>query len=142
MKIIIENKSREIEKEKEKIIEKIAKKIVEEEGYEIDKVKINLIDDNEIKKINKKYLNRNYYTDVITFSEIKKRQISGEVYISIERVKENSKKYNKPFNNEFYRVIVHSILHLCNYNDYNKSEKIKIRKKENYYIKKIDENEL
>lgn len=118
-------------------LEEIIKNVLKEEGFEDGNIKINIVTDKKIKEINKKFLNRNYYTDVITFNEIKKSFISGEIFISFDRVKENSEKYKNTLKEEFYRVLIHSVLHLCNYKDYNKSEKIKIRKKEDYYLKKL-----
>ncbi|HDO27464.1 MAG TPA: rRNA maturation RNase YbeY, partial [Bacteroidetes bacterium] len=86
-------------------------------------------------EINKKFLNHDNYTDIITFSTSKKNNIiSGEIYISIERVKENSKNRNDTFISEVARVMVHGILHLMGYGDHAPDEKNEMRQKENNYL--------
>ena len=86
---------------------------------------------------NKKYLNQNALTDIITFEIKENKKISGDVIISTERVLENAKKFNVTFKNELYRVMAHGLLHLLGYNDKNIKEKKEIRKRENYYLKEI-----
>lgn len=87
--------------------------------------------------INKKFLKHNFYTDVITFnlSELQ-NPIEGEVYISIDRVKENARGLNSSFKNEFHRVIFHAALHLCGYKDKQKHEILNMRAKEDEYLNK------
>ena len=85
-------------------------------------------------KINKKFLDHDYYTDIVTFDYDEKNIISGDIYISIDRVKENAKIFEVDFNNELLRVIIHGILHLIGYNDKSDIEKNIMRNKENYYL--------
>jgi probable rRNA maturation factor len=83
--------------------------------------------------INKKYLDHDTYTDIITFDyskENSKMPVSGEIYISVERVGENAKKFAKPFEEELHRVIIHGILHLLGYMDKTKSAKTEMTKQE------------
>jgi len=141
LKVDIYSKEIKLDKKEREKIKEIVKKIIIEEGYSEAEIEINIQNDEELKEINKKFLKKNYYTDVITFNEIIKNKINGKIFISIDRVKENSKKRKNNLKEEFFRVIIHSVLHLCNYNDYNKSEKIKIRIKENYYLKKFNISE-
>lgn len=91
--------------------------------------------DEYLLQINKDHLNHDYYTDIITFSlEEKGEPIVGEIYISIDRIKENSLIQNTTLLNETFRVMFHGCLHLCGYLD-KKPKDIKImREKENYYI--------
>ena len=86
--------------------------------------------------LNKKYLGRNYHTDIITFdlSENRRSEINAEAYISIDRIKKNSIRLGLSFKSELYRVIFHGALHLCGYNDTTKENIIEMRKKENYYL--------
>ncbi|MEO6540354.1 MAG: rRNA maturation RNase YbeY [Ferruginibacter sp.] len=93
--------------------------------------------DEYLLEINKVFLKHDFYTDIITFDlSDTKRAIEGEVYISIDRVKENSKEMGISFTEELHRVIFHGALHLCGYNDNKKSEIIKMRNKESFYLLK------
>jgi len=97
-----------------------------------DKVKlgdINIIfcSDNFILDINNKYLNHNYFTDIITFDYSSENIISGDLIISTDTVRENSVTYNQTFTDELHRVIIHGILHLIGYDDKNKVDKERMR---------------
>ena len=100
-------------------------------------ISIILCDDDYLKGINLEYLNHNYYTDIITFDYSEKDKISGDLFISIERVKENAEINNVDFINELCRVIIHGVLHLCGFNDKTEEEKKEIRHKENYFLSLI-----
>tara|TARA_B100001778_G_scaffold66756_1_gene52620 strand:+ start:926 stop:1342 length:417 start_codon:yes stop_codon:yes gene_type:complete len=93
---------------------------------------INVIfcNDDYLLSINKTYLNHDYYTDIITFDYSKAESVSGDLYVSVTRVKDNAKKLNLEFNDELYRVIVHGVLHLCGLKDKTKQEKEDMRAKE------------
>ncbi|MBX2925821.1 MAG: rRNA maturation RNase YbeY [Chitinophagaceae bacterium] len=87
--------------------------------------------DEYLLQINKDFLNHHYYTDIITFElSTVPASIQGEIYISVERVKENAAHMQTSFKNELHRVIFHGALHLCGYNDKLKEEIITMRKKE------------
>lgn len=89
--------------------------------------------------LNLTYLNHNTYTDIITFDLSEKgKPINGEVYISIERVKENSKENHQKFSEELERVVFHGALHLCGYRDKKTTDKQAMTKKENYYLQKFN----
>jgi rRNA maturation RNase YbeY len=118
---------------KKNLIERI-KVLAFIECFQIGDISIILVDDAEILNINNKYLKHNYYTDIITFDYTKDRTISGDLYISIERVCENAEQYNTKVNDELNRVIIHGLLHLCGYKDKTKKQVSLIRKKENYYL--------
>jgi probable rRNA maturation factor len=84
--------------------------------------------------INKTHLNHDYYTDIITFDFSVQPVLSGDLFISIDRIKENAIINKVNFINEFYRVNFHGVLHLCGYMDKTNSEKRTMTKKENYYL--------
>ena len=111
--------------------------ISKNEGKEIESLSFLFVDDEEILKYNKKYLQHESYTDVITFDSSVDKRIAGDIIISLERVKDNAKFYQVSYNYELQRVMVHGLLHLLGYNDKNKEEKIIIRKKENYYLRSV-----
>jgi probable rRNA maturation factor len=92
--------------------------------------------DDYLLKINKTYLNHNFYTDVITFdlSENAKEIISGDIYISADRIKDNAIAFQTTIGRELHRVIFHGILHLCGYKDKSKASKIQMTAKENQYL--------
>jgi rRNA maturation RNase YbeY len=91
--------------------------------------------DNEfITDINKKFLNHDYPTDIITFDYSDTKIINGEIYLSIEQIKENHKTYNTNLTDELHRVIIHGILHLLGYKDKTKTEQLEMRTKEDYYL--------
>ncbi|MDE3234350.1 MAG: rRNA maturation RNase YbeY [Bacteroidota bacterium] len=88
-------------------------------------------------EINKQFLNHDYYTDIITFDlseDAVKKGIEGEVYISLDRIKDNAKQENASYTEEALRVIFHGALHLCGYKDKKKSEIEVMRQKEEYYL--------
>ncbi len=109
--------------------------IIEKEGCRKGKISIIFASDNTLQKLNKEFLKRNYFTDVIAFSNSFKKNISGEVYISIDRVKENSMKYSEgEFDMELKRVVIHGILHLIGYNDKTGREKEIMTSREELYL--------
>jgi len=86
--------------------------------------------------VNRDFLNHDFYTDIITFDmSSNKKIINGDIYISIERVKENAKKFSVSIDKELHRVIFHGALHLCNYKDKSNKDKIKMRSMEDKYMK-------
>ena len=92
--------------------------------------------DDYLLKKNIQFLNHNTLTDVITFDYCKGNSVSGDIFISIERVKENSENFKVDFLSELNRVLVHGLLHLLGYKDKTESEANLMRKKENYYLSK------
>ncbi|MBO4581645.1 MAG: rRNA maturation RNase YbeY [Bacteroidales bacterium] len=107
-----------------------------EENKNIGRLAYIFCSDEYLLNINKKYLKHNYLTDVITFDYTNDNEISGDIFISAERVKENAKTYGQTFFCETLRVILHGALHLCGYKDKTEAEKKQMRAKENYYLEK------
>lgn len=97
---------------------------------------INVIfcNDDYLLKMNVQYLKHETLTDIITFDYSDSISVSGDLFISIDRVKENAKMFKKSLSDEFHRVIIHGILHLCGYNDKTKNEKVVMAGKENFYL--------
>jgi probable rRNA maturation factor len=93
--------------------------------------------DDYLLELNKVYLNHNTLTDILTFPFAEEPGIiSGDIYISIERVEENAEKFGETRDQELRRVMIHGVLHLIGYKDRTLNEKKKIREKENYYLNK------
>lgn len=97
-------------------------------------------DDEYLLDINQKYLQHDTYTDIITFDYSENKTISGDIFVSIERVKENATLYSKGFEEELHRVLAHGILHLCGYKDKTEKEAKEMRTQEDWAIKKLDKN--
>ena len=110
-------------------------KIINENGFKLDSLTYILTSDEELLEMNKSHLNHDYYTDVITFDlSDDDKTIDGEVYISTDRVLDNSTQFNVTYPAEFCRVAIHGLLHLVGYNDHSPSEVKIIRQKENEYL--------
>lgn len=115
--------------------------ISNEEKIKFGSLNIIFCGDEFIRKFNKEYLKHDYETDIITFQDTDNAGLTeGELIISIETIKENSKRFKVSYDNELMRVIIHGLMHLSGYNDKSGDEKKIIRKKENYYLKYIKQN--
>ena len=111
------------------------KSVIISEGNKVGDIEYILCDDKHLLEINQAYLNHDTLTDIITFSTTNNDEvISGEIYISVDRVNENSKTHSVSYNDELSRVMVHGILHLIGYGDHSDSEKKLMRSKEDYYL--------
>lgn len=97
---------------------------------------INIIfcSDRYILDVNINYLQHDYFTDIITFDYCEKDVLSGDLFISIDSVRENALYYGAAFSEELDRVMVHGLLHLIGYDDHTEEEKAQMRQKENYYL--------
>ncbi len=108
--------------------------------FEREKVTLNSLtyifcSDQFLKGINKKFLQHNYYTDILTFVLSEKNEpIISDIYVSIPRVRENANDFASTYSQELHRVIIHGALHLCGYSDQTEKEKRRMRKKENEYL--------
>ncbi len=84
--------------------------------------------------INREFLKHDYYTDIITFDLSVSDSVSGEIYISIDRVRENARNMGLSFALELHRVMFHGALHLCGYNDKTKKDKARMSSREDFYL--------
>ena len=108
-------------------------KVCFEENQELGDLSFIFCSDDYLLVVNKEHLNHDYYTDVITF-DYTDEVVSGDLFISIDRVKENASNNSVSFMNELYRVIVHGVLHLLGYGDKEDEEKIIMRALEDKYL--------
>lgn len=109
--------------------------VIKNEKKSLSFLSVNICSDKHLLKMNNEVLKHNYYTDIITFDlSDNKETVEGDLYISIDRVKENAIVNKIKVNDELSRVIVHGILHLCGYNDKTIEEKKEMTEKENYYL--------
>lgn len=111
----------------------------EDEGFKIKALNYIFCSDQYLLSINKEFLNHYDYTDIITFDNSEKKgSIEGDIYISIERVKQNAETFGIAFNVELSRIIIHGLLHLTGYTDKLPEEKTLMTSKENSYLLKIN----
>ena len=110
-------------------------RVIETEGAHLGYINYIFCEDEYLLKMNQKHLNHNTFTDIITFDYSKGQVISGDIFISTERVADNASIFNKTFQEELLRVMAHGILHLLGYNDKTKDEVIVMRNKEEEKIK-------
>jgi len=99
-------------------------------------INIIICTDNYLYELNQKYLAHDTLTDIITFDLSEGYILLGEIYISIDRIKENARKFNVAVKDELHRVMVHGVLHLCGYKDKTKKDKEQMTIKEDFYLSK------
>ncbi len=105
--------------------------IVKEYSYELLEINYIFCSDEYLHQINVDYLNHDTYTDIITFDNSEEAdKLESDIFISIDRVMENSKEYSKSFNKELYRVMIHGVLHLLGFHDQTDEQKKEMREKE------------
>jgi probable rRNA maturation factor len=109
------------------------------ENREVGTINVIFCSDAYLLEVNRTHLNHDYYTDIITFDYCQDKVVSGDLYISSERVLENSSTFKKSIQEETHRVIIHGVMHLCGYKDKTKSEALTMRKKEENSLLKIQE---
>jgi len=108
------------------------------EGFKKGDINYIFCDDTYLLKLNVEFLNHNTLTDIISFDYSIGKILHGDIYISIERVKENAIKFGASFDKELNRVIIHGVLHYCGYKDKTEIDIALMRKKENYYLNQLD----
>ncbi len=119
----------------QKLLKSWVQKIVLSEKRKIKTLTYNFCTDEELFQMNKQFLNHNTFTDIITFDYSEEKNLSGEIYISIDRVKENAEKFKISFTDELIRVMAHGVLHLCGYKDKNPIQQQQMLAAENRAIK-------
>lgn len=128
------NQDLEFELAQKPLVKKWIKAIVEAEGKKADEVAYIFCSDNYLLELNINYLKHKTLTDIITFDYCVDEKISGDIFISIERVEENATKYSKTFEEELGRVMAHGLLHLLGYKDKSPEQARLMREKEDQYL--------
>ena len=108
--------------------------VAESEAKRLGDISVIFCSDNYILDVNIKYLQHDYYTDIITFDYCEGNKLSGDLFISVDSVRENASFYGTEFADELNRVIVHGLLHLIGYDDHTEEDIAQMRAKENYYL--------
>ena len=125
---------------KEKSIIKLVSVVMKSEDIKTAEILLIFTTDNVLMELKKEYFNQEHFTDVIAFrlNDYNEDKVEGEIYISVPQVSNNAKQYNQAFNKELSRIIIHGSLHLLNYKDKTPQEKIMMTKKEDYFLNKIN----
>ena len=108
--------------------------IIISEEKKLGEINYIFCDDEYLLKINQDFLDHDYYTDIITFDQVRGKTISGEIFVSLQRIKDNASLISKNYEEEKKRVIAHGILHLCGYKDKTEEEQKTMRAKEDFYL--------
>lgn len=111
-------------------------KVIASEEKEVGEINYIFCDDAYLHKINMDFLNHDTLTDIISFDYTQGAVLSGDIYISTQRVEENAKTFEVAFKEELFRVLVHGILHYCGYKDKLEAEAKEMRAKEDFYLAK------
>lgn len=130
MAIVFSNNKDNFKLKKSALIKKWIEKVAAKEKRSVGDLSYVFMSDEELLKINQQFLKHNTYTDIITFDYSENKKISGEIFISVDRVEENAKKMGTTFEDEIHRVIIHGVLHLCGYKDKTKIDSDNMRKQE------------
>ncbi len=93
------------------------KAVAEKHGFKLGDIAYVFCSDKRILEVNRQFLSHDYYTDIITFDYTEGNKISGDLFISLDTVKSNAEKFDTDYDQEFHRVVIHGILHLCGIND-------------------------
>jgi probable rRNA maturation factor len=112
-------------------------KVSSQEYKELGDITIIFCSDDYLLEVNREHLKHDYYTDIITFDYSDFPTVSGDLFISVDRVKENASDFNVSFEHELHRVIIHGFLHLCGYFDKTNEDEILMRSKENQALSLI-----
>jgi len=138
MSVVIQNfkTSTTLLKGEKRKLYNLINKIIADNNKVTGSITIILTSKEYLLKINKKFLNHNYHTDIVTFNYNEKNVVSGDLFISLPKIIENASIYKTSKKDELIRVIFHGILHLLDYNDKSNEEILIMRQKENYYLKK------
>jgi probable rRNA maturation factor len=117
-------------------LQKLVFFVIKSERKITGEISVIFCSDEYLLKINEQYLGHDYYTDIVTFDYVENSVISGDLFVSVDRVLENAGGLKLKFEEELYRVIFHGILHLCGYKDKTNAEKKAMREKEDFYLEK------
>lgn len=109
--------------------------IIKAEGFTLNQLNYIFCSDEYLLNVNRQYLEHDFYTDIITFDNSEEEAVvEGDIFISIDRVKDNAQELNKPFEEELLRVLAHGILHLVGYDDHEDEQEHEMRAKEDFYL--------
>lgn len=125
---------------KKRVTSNWIKRVIGLEGKSVGDISFIFCSDDYLLDVNKKYLQHDYFTDIITFDYVENSRISGDIFISVDRVKDNSVQFNTNFDDELHRILIHGVLHLLGYKDKKKEDKKLMTEKEDFYLKVLSDS--
>lgn len=125
---------------KKKVTSEWIKKSILAEEKRVGDISFIFCSDDYLLEVNQKYLNHDYFTDVITFDYVVGDLISGDIFISVDRISENASVFKVPFIAELNRILIHGVLHLLGYKDKDKSDKFVMTNREDYFLNLLNIN--
>lgn len=134
------NNTYELEYPKERMdkIDTIMRSIFKDHNQPVESITLTLLTDDALLEINESFLKHDYYTDILTFYYSEEGEpIEGELFLSIDRIKDNASTQRVTFDNEFSRVVFHGCLHLCGHDDHTPAEKLQMRSAEDKYLAQL-----
>ena len=123
-------------------IQKWISEMIISEGFELGEIIYIFCDDEYLHKLNVEFLDHDTLTDILSFDYCVGKQINGEIYVSVERVADNSKDFKTNFEDELHRVMIHGILHFCGHKDKSDIEEKSMRQKEDDALEKLSNIEM
>lgn len=123
-----------------RVTNKWIKDTIISEGKKLGDLTFIFCSDSYLLEVNKKYLDHDFYTDIITFDYVEDNVVNGDIFISTDRVKENAMEYKTTFANEMNRILIHGVLHLLGYKDKTKKDKSIMTDKEDFYLNLLIKN--
>lgn len=125
---------------KKRVTSSWIKRVIGSEGKSVGDISFIFCSDSYLLDVNRKYLQHDYFTDIITFDYVENSRISGDIFISVDRVKDNSVQFNTSFDDELHRILIHGVLHLLGYKDKKKEDKKLMTEKEDFYLKVLSDS--
>jgi len=122
----------------ETIIDNWIQKCIQEDGFKVGEINYVFCDDAYLHKLNVEFLNHDTLTDIISFDTTLGKIIGGDIFISVDRVRENSVIFNSSFDQELYRVMIHGVLHYMGLKDSSEDDKKEMRNKENACLAELN----
>ncbi len=137
-KVFLHSADRPVNLESRREVKQLIRSLFHEEDYKLECINYIFCSDEYLLPVNIKFLKHSTLTDVITFTFSNPGEpVYGEVYLSVDRIKENAKSFHNSYQNELLRVMIHGALHLCGYTDKTNEAQKQMRKREDHYLKKI-----
>ncbi len=123
---------------KQQFLRQAIQSLAENENKKAGEINIIFCSDEYLLKINREFLSHDFYTDIVTFDNSQGETLAGELYVSMDRVRENSASFGVTFKKELARVVIHGVLHLAGYKDKRKTDKKEMVEKEDFYLRMFD----